>query len=86
MLGVSQYEIENNYYMIDLTDIAEQHRRKNAVQRLEQLQLINSSHLEKDDYKELVSGLMRTADIKPKEEKFSRGKMDELHAFTASMN
>jgi Mg2+/Co2+ transporter CorC len=85
MLNATQHDIEHNYYMIDIAEIAQQQRRKNAVNRLELLQLINSSQLEKEDYKELVNGLMRTAEIKPQEEKFSRSKMDALHAFTAAM-
>lgn len=85
-LGVTQYEIENEFYMIDLVELSRLKQKQEAVRRLEWLQLITAPNMDKVDYKAFVNGLLRAAEIKPPEEQgFSRKKMDQLHAFTAAM-
>jgi uncharacterized protein YfkK (UPF0435 family) len=70
--------------MLDLFDIIEEKRKQKALNQLELLQVINARYLDKQDYERYVRDLMRTAGIK-EEEKFSREKMDALHAFTAQL-
>lgn len=81
VVGATQKQIENEYYMVDLARIAQTQRKYEGMRKLEQLNIINSSRLEQRDYKELVNRFMREAGHK-KDTKFSRSKMEELRALT----
>jgi hypothetical protein len=84
VLGVSQHVLENEYYMIDLFDILEEKRKNKAIDQLTQLQVLSARYMEKEDYTKYITDLQRAAGIKH-QEKFSRDKMDALHAFTQNM-
>lgn len=78
-LGVSQKVVENEYYMIDLPELMEKKRRKDAIDRLHKLLLYNASNMEQSEFKKFVTELMRQAGIK-EETKFSREKIEQLRA------
>jgi hypothetical protein len=70
--------------MLDLFDVLEEKRKQNALDQLQQLQITNSRHMEKEDYTRYVKDLTAAAGIKQKET-FDRDKMDALHALTDQM-
>lgn len=70
--------------MLDIPEYLGSLRKKEAQERIQLVQITNSKHMEKEDYKKFVQGLYKQAGFKTEvTNKFDRGKMDELHAFTA---
>lgn len=69
--------------MIDLSDVLAEKRRQNALDQLQQLQIVNARHMEKEDYTRYVNDLSQAAGLRKQQQSFSREKMDALHAFTA---
>jgi hypothetical protein len=82
LIGVTQREIENDFYMVDLARMAEIKRKQQALQKLELLQIVHARQLEQKDYEELVRRYTNEAEIKRKEAKFNRSKFEELRAIT----
>jgi hypothetical protein len=82
VVGVTQMQIEDEYYMIDLVKIAQTTKKYEALRKLELLNIVNSSRIEQRDYKALVNRYMSEANLSKKEEKFSRSKFEELRAST----
>lgn len=86
VVGVTQKQILDEFYMLDLFEVAKNTRKQQALERLELINIVNSSKLEKNDYKELVRRYLDQAGIRRQvENKFDKGKMDELRALTNSM-
>lgn len=82
VMGVTQRQIEEDYYLIDLAMYAEKSRNQKAAKKLDLLMIVNSKHLEQEDYRNLVRNWTREAGIKPKREKFNRSKFEELRALS----
>lgn len=78
-LGVSQKAIENEYYMIDLPELLEKKRQKDAVEKLNKLVLYNATSMEQSEFKQFVNELTKQAGIK-EEQKFSREKIEALRS------
>ncbi len=81
-MGVTQYQIENEYYLIDLARYAERTRNHKAAHKLDLLTIVHAKNLDQKDYRDLVRTWTREAGIKPKREKFSRSKFEELRAIS----
>lgn len=79
-LGVSQTAVETEYYMIDLPALMEKKRKKDAIDRLNQVILYNSSGMDKNDFKRFVNDLMKQAGVDKEEQKFNRAKFEQLRA------
>ncbi|WP_096436486.1 hypothetical protein [Alteribacter populi] len=80
ILGKTQRQIENEYYLVDLPELLDDKRRTDAIQRLadNHAQVANNGRrLEDEDYKEYRNALVRAAGIKPKET-FDRDKFEQL--------
>ncbi|MED2788231.1 hypothetical protein P4261_28415 [Bacillus thuringiensis] len=81
-MGVTQRQIEEDYYLIDLAYYAEKARNRKAAHKLDLLTIANSKSLEHKDYRDLIRNWTREAGIKPKREKFNRSKFEELRALS----
>jgi hypothetical protein len=81
-LGTTQKQIETEFYMLDIFKAVERKNRQNARERILDLQITNSRHMEKEAYVEFVQSLNRAAEFEDKVQKFDRNAMDALHAFT----
>lgn len=82
VIGVTQMQIENEFYMVDLARMAEIVRKQDALRKLELYNIIHATRLEKEDLDELLRRYMDEAEIKRKEATFSRSKFEELRAIT----
>lgn len=82
VMGVTQRQIEEDYYLIDLAIYAEKSRNQKAAKKLDLLTIANSKNLEQEDYRNLVRNWTREAGIKPRREKFNRSKFEELRALS----
>lgn len=82
VMGVTQRQIEEDYYLIDLAAYAERSRNRKAARKLDLITIVNSKHLEQKEYRELIRNWTREAGIKPKNEKFNRSKFEELRALS----
>jgi uncharacterized NAD-dependent epimerase/dehydratase family protein len=85
MLGVSQYAIENEYYMIDLPRLLERKAKLDAMNRLEDLRFnvaTNNRGLDESEFKKYVNELTKRTGLKVNE-KFDRNKFEQLRAMTA---
>lgn len=80
VLGVTQYQLENEFYMLDIAKFAEMKRQQDAIDRIHLINIVNSRHLEENDYKEMMQSYRRQANIKPKKQKFDRSKFEQLRA------
>lgn len=85
LLGVTQREVETEYYIVDIPEIVKVLRQREAVDRLFQLQASSFTHMEKDAKAALIKSLQREAGVKQESVKFDRAKMDQLHALYAQM-
>lgn len=84
MLGVTQVELENGYYMVDLAELMKQKRKHNAIHRLEDAFLLlstNNRAMEEAEAKKYMRQMTEAVGIK-KSEKFDRSAMEQLRAFT----
>lgn len=82
VMGVTQRQIEEDFYLIDLAYYAERSRNRKAAHKLDLLTIANANNLEQDAYRDLVRSWTREAGIKPKREKFNRSKFEELRALS----
>lgn len=82
LLGTTQKQIETEFYMLDIVTAIERKRKLDAENRLVDIQVTNSRHMEKDAYKSFVNTLTKAAGLGKKTETFDRNAMDSLHAFT----
>lgn len=82
LLGVTQKQIDTEFYMLDVFKAVERKVKLNAETRLLDVQVTNSRYMEKEDYKAFINRLTKAAGFGDKPEKFDRNAMDSLHAFT----
>jgi hypothetical protein len=83
-LNVSQVELENGYYMVDLPTLIEKKRKSIVEQRLGDIFMIlatNNRGIEEAEYKTYINNLNKSLGIKI-EEKFDRNKFEELRMMT----
>lgn len=79
--------METGYYMVDLAELMKQKRRYNAVERLEDVQMIlatNNRGMEEAESKKYMQNISRATGVK-QETKFNRQKFEELRAFTQGL-
>lgn len=84
MLGVSQVELENGYYMVDLAELMKHKRKHHAVSRLDEALLrlaTNNRAFDEAEAKKYMRQITDSVGIK-KSEKFDRSAMEQLRAFT----
>lgn len=82
VIGVTQKQLEDEFYMVDIARMGEIKRKQDALSKLELLNIINFKTLEDTERRDMVRRYMREAEIKPKEAKFDRDKFEELRALT----
>jgi hypothetical protein len=83
---VSQFDIENKYYMIDLPDFVEKKKQMKAQDNLEQIHMLiatNNRGMEDKEFTSLIETLKKDIgfDLKPNTE-FDRDKFEELRFLT----
>lgn len=84
LLGVTQTELENGYYMVDLPAIIESKRKSVAVNRFLDIYALlatNNRALEDAHSKAFIEGISKEMGVR-ESERFDRGKFDELRALT----
>jgi hypothetical protein len=84
ILGKTQREIENEYYLVDLPDLIDAKNRIEAQQRLTSIQervAANGRQMADEDYNRYRSALLKDAGIKAPSG-FDRDKFEELRAMT----
>jgi hypothetical protein len=82
-LGVTQTDLENGYYMVDIPTVLEAKRKRDALDRLNDVYLglaTNNRGLEEADYKAFIRRLNKDVGIK-EEKGFNRDKFEELRMF-----
>ncbi|WP_239423060.1 hypothetical protein [Bacillus amyloliquefaciens] len=81
-MGVTQHQIENEFYMVDIPKFVRAKTRQGAVRRIEDIRVLlatNSRASEDDEYKQFMNALIRAAGLRP-EVKFDREKFEQLRA------
>ncbi|MCU9614075.1 hypothetical protein OEV98_10940 [Caldibacillus lycopersici] len=84
VLGVTQKEIENEYYMVDLPDILKVKTKEQAARLFEQIMIrlaTNQRFMPDDEYKQFVASIMPNEN-KAVENQFNREKFEELRMLT----
>ena len=82
-MGVSQVELENGYYMVDLPAVLESKRKRDALKMLNEVYLIlatNNRGIEEADYKSFIRRLNKDVGVK-EDQGFNRDKFEELRMF-----
>lgn len=82
-MGVTQTDLENGYYMVDLPRVLESKRKHDALARLNDVYLIlatNNRGIEEADYKAFIRRLNKDVGVKD-EQGFNRDKFEELRMF-----
>lgn len=85
ILGVTQREIENDYYMVDIPKLIRAKAKQSAIRRLEEVRIAlatNNRSSEDEDFKSLMNGLTRTAGIENANH-FDREKFEQLRMMQA---
>ncbi|PED33919.1 hypothetical protein CON13_01735 [Bacillus cereus] len=82
VIGVTQKQLEDEFYMVDIARMGEIKRKQEALSKLELINIVNFKSLEDTERRDMVRRYMREAEIKPKEAKFDRDKFEELRALT----
>ncbi|WP_254704131.1 hypothetical protein [Bacillus thuringiensis] len=82
VIGVTQKQLEDEFYMVDIVRMGEIKRKQDALSKLELINIVNFKTLEDADRRDMVRRYMREAEIKPKEAKFDRDKFEELRTLT----
>lgn len=80
ILGVTQREIENDFYMVDIPKFIQSKTKQKALTRLEEIRLIlatNNRAVEDDVFDSLMRSLTKTAGIDTTME-FDRDKFEQL--------
>ncbi|MGI1828793.1 hypothetical protein ACRPLG_02870 [Bacillus safensis] len=83
MLGVTQRQIENDYYMVDIPKILRSQTKANAIDRLSMISLLVGSEgraMDDLEYQRLVKDLRKQAGYVDREE-FDREKFEQLRNF-----
>lgn len=83
MLGVTQRQIENDYYMVDIPKILRTKTKANAIDRLSMISLLVGSEgrvMDDREYQRLVKDLRKQAGYVDREE-FDREKFEQLRNF-----
>ncbi|MCA6607433.1 hypothetical protein [Bacillus safensis] len=83
MLGVTQRQIENDYYMVDIPKILRSQTKANAIDRLSMISLLVGSEgraMDDREYQRLVKDLRKQAGYVDREE-FDREKFEQLRNF-----
>ncbi|MGK9388833.1 hypothetical protein [Bacillus sp. RK1064] len=83
MLGVTQRQIENDYYMVDIPKILRSKTKASAIDRLSMISLLVGSEgraMEDREYQRLVKDLRKQAGYVDREE-FDREKFEQLRNF-----
>lgn len=83
VLGVSQRAVETEYYIVDIPKIIDSLRRREAGDRLFQLQASSFLYMQKNEKTALIKALQLDAGVVEENTKFDRAKMDQLHAVFA---
>jgi hypothetical protein len=86
VLGVSQVALETGYYMVDLPALLKAKRKRDAIDRLNDLTTLLATAnrgMEDAEYKKFIAGLNTEIGVK-QANKFDRAKFEELRAMTAS--
>jgi hypothetical protein len=84
LLGVTQTELENGYYMVDLPAIIESKRKNIAVNRFYDIYtLLATNHraLESEESTSFIRGISKEIGVK-EPDNFDRSKFEELRALT----
>ena len=84
MLGVTQTELENGYYMVDLPAVIESKRKNIAVNRFYDIYTLlatNQRALENTESQSFIRAISKEMGVK-ESENFDRGKFEELRALT----
>jgi hypothetical protein len=84
ILGKTQFEIETEYYLVDLPDLIDAKNRVEAQQRLTSIQervAANGRKMADEDYSRYRRALLKDAGIKAPSG-FDRDKFEELRALT----
>ncbi|MCP9283042.1 hypothetical protein [Bacillus safensis] len=83
MLGVTQRQIENDYYMVDIPKILRSQTKANAIDRLSMISLLVGTEgraMDDREYQRLVKDLRKQAGYADREE-FDREKFEQLRNF-----
>ncbi|MGY8620212.1 hypothetical protein ACN6A9_01345 [Bacillus safensis] len=83
MLGVTQRQIENDYYMVDIPKILRTKTKANAIDRLSMISLLVGSEgrvMDDREYQRLVKDLRKQAGYVDRED-FDREKFEQLRNF-----
>ncbi|WP_350303557.1 hypothetical protein [Bacillus pumilus] len=83
LLGVTQRQIENDYYMVDIPTFLRAKTKSNAIDRLSMISLLVGSEgrvMEDREYQRLVKDLRKQAGYVDREE-FDREKFEQLRNF-----
>ncbi len=83
MLGVTQRQIEDDYYMVDIPKILRTKTKANAIDRLSMISLLVGSEgraMDDREYQRLVKDLRKQAGYVDREE-FDREKFEQLRNF-----
>jgi hypothetical protein len=85
ILGVSQFSIENEYYMVDLPVILEDKAKEKNSRMLEQVMILlatNGRHMEDKEYKEFINNLTKGSGLNEQSDQFDREKFEHLRMLT----
>ncbi|MEK4311805.1 hypothetical protein [Bacillus sp. FSL P2-0092] len=83
LLGVTQRQIENDYYMVDIPKFLRAKTKSNAIDRLSTISLLVGSEgrvMDDREYQRLVKDLRKQAGYVDREE-FDREKFEQLRNF-----
>lgn len=83
MLGVTQRQIEDDYYMVDIPKILRAKTKANAIDRLSMISLLVGSEgraMDDREYQRFVKDLRKQAGYVDREE-FDREKFEQLRNF-----
>ena len=84
MLGVTQTELENGYYMVDLPAVIESKRKNIAVNRFYDIYTLlatNQRALENTESQSFIRAISKEMGVK-ESDSFDRSKFEELRALT----
>ncbi|NBI30773.1 hypothetical protein [Chengkuizengella marina] len=78
-LNITQKQLEQEYYMIDLPFILLQLEKQGAIKTLKQIQLNSVPYMEKQNAERFIQSLKETADIgEVLEQEFDRSAFDRF--------
>ncbi|MEH7736827.1 hypothetical protein QPL77_14420 [Bacillus pumilus] len=83
MLGVTQRQIENDYYMVDIPKFLRSKTKSNSIERLSMISTLIGTEgrsMEDRDYQRMLKDLRKQAGYVDREE-FDRDKFEQLRNF-----